>query len=155
MNTKNRILIIFTIIFLFQLRGWSQNKEYSTPFMRTKVCFDFDWQFHKGDIAIKRQVKSGGQGGITDINVEVVTKDTIIDYTNSGSYKVLHPVDWKSVNLPHDWVLEGTFVYVNNMVSQSAANGYLLIDIDFYLKKFEIIELKKIMRLYIVFEMVS
>ncbi|MBN2175359.1 MAG: DUF4982 domain-containing protein [Bacteroidales bacterium] len=106
---------------------------------RTKENFDFNWQFHKGDITIKRQVKVGGQGGITDVNVEVISKDTVIDYTDLNSYKVFYPSDWKEVSIPHDWVVEGTFVHDNTMGSQPAGNGYLPTGIGFYRKEFEIL----------------
>jgi beta-galactosidase len=106
---------------------------------RAKECFDFAWLFHIGDIAIKRVVKVGGQGGITDINVKVVTtKDTVIDYTDVKSATVYNPSDWKEVNLPHDWAVEGTFVHDNSLGSQPAVSGYLPTGVGFYRKEFEI-----------------
>ena len=62
------------------------------PAKEVKENFDFNWQFHKGDIAIKKIVKAGGQGGITDVNVKVITKpDTVIDYKDINSYKIFYP----------------------------------------------------------------
>jgi len=55
-----------------------------------------------------------------------------------NSYKVFYPADWKEVNVPHDWVVEGTFVHDNTMGSQPASNGYLPTGIGFYRKEFEI-----------------
>jgi beta-galactosidase len=110
---------------------------------RKKECFDADWQFHKGDIAMKGIAKVGCQGGITDINVNVITKDTLIDYKDVESATVFYPADWKKVNLPHDWVVEGTFVHDNSLGSQPAANGYLPSGIGFYRKEFEIPETDK------------
>ena len=94
----------------------------------------------------------GGQGGLTDVNVEIITKDTVIDYSNQSSYKVLYPNDWKEVNLPHDWVVEGTFVHDNNLGSQPAANGYLPTGIGFYRKEFEIPEADKGKKISIEFD---
>jgi len=107
---------------------------------RTTENFDFSWLFHKGDIAMKLVVRVG-QGGITDVNVPIISKkDTVIDYTNSESTKVLNPVDWREINLPHDWAVEGTFVHDNSLGSQPAGSGYLPTGIGFYRKEFEIPE---------------
>jgi len=143
MNQKFKRLTTFWGLAIFLLsslpaEGRAQNIQQSNPVKRVRECFDFNWQFHKGDIAIKRQVKVGGQGGITDINVEVITKDTVIYYTDMNSYKVFYPADWKEVNVPHDWVVEGTFVHDNTMGSQPTGNGYLPTGIGFYRKEFEI-----------------
>jgi beta-galactosidase len=128
-------------LLLFPADAKNQNTQQITQDKRSKENFDFNWQFHKGDIAMKKAVKSGGQGGITDINVKIVSaKDTIIDYSNPESSKVLYPADWKEVNLPHDWVVEGTFVHDNNLGSQPASSGYLPTGIGFYRKEFEIPE---------------
>jgi beta-galactosidase len=130
--------IVLVLLLFLSIDGSTQNLQSIASSPRAKENFDFNWQFHKGNIAIKRVTQAGGQGGITDINVEVVTKDTIIDYTNPSSYKVFNPADWKEVNLPHDWVVEGTFVHDNNLGNQPASNGYLPTGIGFYRKEFEI-----------------
>jgi len=119
---------------------------------RTKENFDFTWQFHQGDIAIKRVVRVG-QGGITDINVPVVTrKDTVIDYTDVRSAASLNPGDWKKVDLPHDWCVEGTFVHDNSLGSQPAGTGYLPVGIGFYRKEFEIPQTDKGKKISIEFD---
>ena len=92
---------------------------------------------------MKRVVKAGGQGGLTDINLGLVSKDTVIDYTNINSFKVLYPADWKEVNLPHDWAVEGTFVHDDSMGNQPAVSGYLPTGIGIYRKEFEIPETDK------------
>jgi beta-galactosidase len=143
---RQRLVIFLGITFLLLnilMNGVAQNQQLSSLSHRMKDSFDFNWQFHKGDIAIKRVVRVG-QGGITDINVPVITKkDTIIDYTNFESSKVLNPTDWKEVNLPHDWCVEGTFVHDNTLGSQPAGSGYLPVGIGFYRKEFEISETDK------------
>jgi beta-galactosidase len=106
---------------------------------RTRDNFDFNWQFHKGDIAMKSQVKAGCQGGITDTTVKIITnKDTVIDYSKPESFMSIFPADWEEVNLPHDWVVEGTFMHDNSIGSQPSANGYLPTGVGFYRKEFKI-----------------
>ena len=143
MNRKfNRLAICWGLAFFLvpplPAEGCEQNIQQSNPVKRAKVCFDFNCQFHKSDITIKRQVKVGGQGGLTDVNVEVISKDTVIDYTDLNSYKVFYPADWKEVNVPHDWCVEGAFVHDDALGSQPAGNGYLPTGIGFYRKEFEI-----------------
>ncbi|MBN1998395.1 hypothetical protein JW935_12630 [candidate division KSB1 bacterium] len=124
--------------------GKAQNTQQPAPGKRAKECFDFNWQFHKGDIAMKRVVQAGGQGGLTDVHVIIITaKDTTVDYTDVKSATIFYPGDWKKVNLPHDWCVEGTFVHDNSLGSQPAANGYLPTGIGFYRKEFEIPETDK------------
>jgi len=143
----------FTFLLLnICMNGVSQNQQLLSQSRRVKECIDFNWQFHKGDIAIKRVVRVG-QGGITDINVPVINKkDSVIDYTNSESSKVLNPADWKEVNLPHDWCVEGTFVKDNTLGSQPAGSGYLPVGVGFYRKEFEIPEADKGKKLSIEFD---
>ncbi len=143
---------IFTFLILNLGYINAQNEQNKDTSVRVKNCFDFNWQFHKGEITIKRQVKVGGQGGITDVNVEVIAKDTVINYTDLNSYKVFYPPDWKEINVPHDWVVEGTFVHDNNMGSQPAGNGYLPTGIGFYRKEFEIPAMDLGRKIYIEFD---
>ena len=119
---------------------------------RTKENFDANWQFHKGDMAMKLVVRVG-QGGITDINVPIISKkDTIIDYTNFKSSTSMLPSDWKTVDLPHDWAVEGTFIEDNDLGSQPGGNGYLPTGVGFYRKEFEIPEADKGRKISIEFD---
>jgi beta-galactosidase len=152
---KNR-LIIFPEIILFLLitfgNGKAQDLQQTNLSKRSKENFDFNWQFHKGNIAMKL-VPRVGQGGITDINVPVISKkDTVIDYTNFRSSSSLFPPDWKAVDLPHDWCVEGTFVHDNDLGSQPASSGYLPVGIGFYRKEFEIPEADKGKKISIEFD---
>ncbi|MBN1768026.1 MAG: DUF4982 domain-containing protein [Prolixibacteraceae bacterium] len=82
-----------------------------------------------------------GQGGITDINVPFINKkDTVIDYSNFKSSASFFPPDWKEINLPHDWAIEGNFVEDNTLGSQPGGSGYLPTGIGFYRKEFVIPE---------------
>jgi len=123
------------------------------PSKRTRENFDFNWQFHKGDIAMKPAIKAGGQGGLTDRNVKIITdKDTSIDYADVKSSTVFYAKDWTPVHLPHDWVVENSFVNDNSFGSQPAGNGYLPTGIGFYRKEFEIPETEKGKKISIEFD---
>jgi len=143
---KTAVISVLTISLLFNFVAVKAQAK------RTKMNFDFNWQFHKGDIAMKLVVRVG-QGGITDINVPVIAKkDTVIDYTNFKSSSSIFPADWKEVNLPHDWCIEGTFVEDNTLGSQPGGNGYLPVGIGFYRKEFEIPESDKGKKISIEFD---
>jgi beta-galactosidase len=148
MNRKfERVIVFLGMMFsLLQIpvRGKTQDKQQTTRLNRSRDCFDERWQFHKGDIAMKRAVKAGGQGGLTDARVKIITtKDTTINYNDVSSSTVLYPNHWQPVNLPHDWVVENSFVNDNSLGSQPAGNGYLPTGIGFYRKEFEIPEADK------------
>jgi len=143
--------IAFAMLF-FSIDGNTQNQQSLASGQRAKDNFDFNWQFHKGDIAIKRVVRVG-QGGITDINVPVISKkDTVIDYTDVRSSTSFNPTDWKEVNLPHDWSVEEPFVHDNSLGSQPAGTGYLPVGVGFYRKEFEIPESDKGRKISIEFD---
>jgi len=144
---------ICLFLVLCAIKGMSQNTQQTGLSKRSKECFDFDWQFHKGDIAIKRAVKAAGYGGLTDVNVKVETnKEVVIAYTDVDKAAAFKAEDWKEVNLPHDWCVEGTFVNDNSIGSQPAANGYLPGGIGFYRKEFEIPETDKGKKISIEFD---
>jgi len=106
---------------------------------RVVESFDENWQFHKGDIAIKLAVKAGMQGGLSDANVKREEgEEVLIAYTDRNKVAEYKPSDWKDVNLPHDWLVEESVVHDDNIGSQPAANGYHPTDIGFYRKEFEI-----------------
>lgn len=137
---------------LFSINGISQNQQSTASGQRNKENFDFNWQFHKGDIAMKLVVRVG-QGGITDINVPVISKkDTVIDYSSPESSRSFYPADWKEVNLPHDWAVEGAFLHDNTLGSQPAGSGYLPTGLGFYRKEFEIPETDKGRKISIEFD---
>jgi len=144
--------IVFVLLLFSSINGSAQNQQTVSSGHRIKDNFDFNWQFHKGDIAMKLVVRVG-QGGITDINVPVISKrDTVIDYTNFRSSSSIFPADWKAIDLPHDWCVEGTFVHDNDLGSQPAGNGYLPTGIGFYRKEFEIPESDKGKKISIEFD---
>ncbi|HEY5508445.1 MAG TPA: sugar-binding domain-containing protein, partial [Paludibacter sp.] len=152
---KNTLVIFLCSTFLLAatyVSGKTQDLPQTEPSRRVKDNFDFNWQFHKGDIAMKLVVRVG-QGGITDINVPIIQKkDSVVDYTNFRSSSSLLPADWKAVNLPHDWCIEGTFVDDKDLGSQPGGNGYLPVGIGFYRKEFDIPESDKGKKISIEFD---
>ena len=103
--------------------------------------FDKQWQFFKGDIAIKRAVKAGRQGGLTDANVKRVEgEEVIIAYTDRNKVADYKPADWQNVTLPHDWLVEVPAVNDNSLGSQPGGNGFKPGGIGFYRKEFSIPE---------------
>jgi len=151
-HTLGSFLCALSVSTLVCVGGKAQGLQQVGQTRRVKENFDFNWQFHKGDIAIKKVVRVG-QGGITDINVPVITKkDTLIDYTNVKSSTSYFPADWQNVNLPHDWVVEGAFVNDNTLGSQPGGNGYLPTGMGVYRKEFEIPESDKGKKISIEFD---
>ena len=77
---RRRLIILFSVAFFllaFNADVKPQETTKTAPGKRVKENFDFNWQFHKGNIAMKRSIKAGGQGGLTDANVKLITtKDT-------------------------------------------------------------------------------
>jgi beta-galactosidase len=132
------VLIVTLFLLLIYENTISQEIPKTSSFKRAKECFDFNWQFHKGDISIKQVVRVG-QGGLTDINPQIIErKDTLIDYSDFKNSNVYKPDDWQDVNIPHDWLVEENYVHDDNIGSQPACNGYLPTGIGFYRKVFEI-----------------
>jgi beta-galactosidase len=145
---------ISSLLLVLSINGRTQNQQPGDTGKRVKQNFDFNWQFHKGHIAMKRVVKAGGQGGLTDINVKIIPagRDTVIDYKNVQSANIIYLKDWKEINLPHDWAVEGAFVHDNSLGSQPAASVYLPTGIGFYRKEFEIPEADKGRKISIEFD---
>ena len=147
-----RLILLFSLLFM-HVEGKTQDSQRPALSKRTRANFDNNWRFHKGDIAIKRAVKAGGYGGLTDVKVKVETnKETVIAYTDVDKAAVLKPEDWKEVSLPHDWCIEGSFVNDNSIGSSPAVSGYLPGGIGFYRKEFEIPETDKGKKISIEFD---
>ena len=151
-----RLLPICSLSFILLLNlvdTQAEGLQQISPSRRTKDNFDSSWLFHKGDIAIKRAVKACGYGGLTDVNVKVETnKEAIIAYTDVDKAATFKSDDWKEVNLPHDWCVEGTFINDNSIGSSPAVSGYLPGGIGFYRKEFEIPQTDKGKKISIEFD---
>lgn len=134
---KSTLMFLVLLYPFFSIRGQNSGID-----KRSRENFDNGWQFHKGDIAIKRSVKAGKQGGLSDADVKVAEgEEVIIAYTDKNKVAPYKPSDWRTVDLPHDWLIEeANFVNDNNLGSQPGGNGFRPAGIGFYRKEFEIPE---------------
>lgn len=111
---------------------------------RTRENFDEGWQFHLGNLRIDRAVKAGQYGGLTDANVKMARmEDAGIAYSDKDKAESFDPSAWRSVDLPHDWCVEGEFVNDGSKVIDGApsglvSHGFLPVGIGFYRKEFKI-----------------
>ncbi len=111
---------------------------------RNRECFDFNWMFHLGDIRIERAVKAGQYGGLTDIGIKTERMaDADIAYSDKDKAELYNPKDWRKVDLPHDWCVEGKFINDKSRVIDGApeglvSHGFLPVGIGFYRKEFSI-----------------
>ncbi|MFD1256891.1 beta-galactosidase GalA [Mucilaginibacter terrae] len=143
-----KIIIVFLTVYTANIpyQSYAQSQ-------RLNLNFDADWQFHKGDIAIKKAVKAGRQGGLTDANVKLITGDEeIIAYTDKNKIVPYKPTDWQNINLPHDWLVDEPVVNDNTIGSQRASNGYHPGGIGLYRKEFSVAETDKSKKITIEFD---
>lgn len=107
---------------------------------RTRENFDFDWMFHLGDLRIERAVKAGQYGGLTDNGVKLNNMvDADIAYSDKDKAERYKSKDWKHVDLPHDWCVEGTFANDSlKKIEGVVAHGCYPAGIGFYRKEFSI-----------------
>ena len=47
-------IVILTLSSYFSVNGNVRTVQHDTPSKRDRECFDFNWLFHNGDIAIKK-----------------------------------------------------------------------------------------------------
>lgn len=146
LNVSIYCLLIFEFIYL--------NPAYAqTTTIRSRENFDSGWLFFKGDIPIKRAIKAGKYGGLTDINAKMTGgEETVIAYTDKDQAIGFKASDWKQVDIPHDWCVEGTFVHDDKLGSRPGSNGYLPTGIGCYRKEFEIPETEKGKKISIEFD---
>src|SRR5687767_9010461 len=92
--------------------------------MRETLCFDLAWQFHLGDIdsplpnthiAAYMNNKAGWSRGAARVNFD--------------------DSDWRTVDLPHDWSVEGTISSENHV-----DNGFLPRGVGWYRRLFRLEE---------------
>ncbi|KTD85255.1 beta-galactosidase GalA [Paenibacillus etheri] len=105
---------------------------------RERINFDADWQFHLGDIPISYVVKAGMTGGITDCEMLEQGEWLDIAFVDKGMESNAIPDDWRKVQLPHDWCVEGEYANDPNLGSRPGSNGYLPTGIGYYVKRFPI-----------------
>ena len=118
--------------------------------MREKICFDKGWHFHKGDITypdpnFKGVMYAQAKTKRKEYGPAAVTYDSIPD--SYDKEKGINPERWDAVDLPHDFVIEGTPDEANNN-----ALGYLKYDNAWYRKQFKLSANDKGKRIKLYFE---
>lgn len=104
----------------------------ATAAPREITSLDFDWRFHRGDIPGVVLDRPGG----TDL---LPTKDFLAPTYDDSS--------WQTVNVPHDYVVEGTFD-----PKADEAHGYLAVEPSWYRKTISIPASDKGRRLWLEFD---
>ncbi|MNB92452.1 Beta-galactosidase [compost metagenome] len=103
---------------------------------RSKVQFDGEWSFYKGDIRIPYAVKAGMTGGITDASTRKDGEWLDIAFNDKGMGE--QQLDWSSVSIPHDWCVEQQYVQDEHLGARDGSHGYLPGGIGFYRKGFDL-----------------
>lgn len=121
--------------------------------MREKICFDKGWHFHKGDIKypvpnFKGVMYAQAKTKRKEYGPAAVTYDSHPDSYNKETG--INPERWDAVDLPHDFVIEGTPDEANNN-----ALGYLKYDNAWYRKQFKLDANDKGKRIKLYFEGVA
>ena len=120
--------------------------------MRTKELLDFSWRFYNADLSPKTTTErwAGSKGGAFDFGA------TKMDFDDTK---------WKTVNLPHDFVLDGNykrvnedFSYKNEIPAMEAIDSRLVLagslegSIGWYRKRINVSKEDKGKRFYIFFD---
>lgn len=110
---------------------------------RTRENFDRGWLFHLGDILNQYAIKAGMTSGLTDCAVLEDGIWTEIAYSDRAADGRLNPEEWRMVDLPHDWCVEGEFIHDDRLGAGNGLNGYLPAGVGCYRKEFQIPETDK------------
>ncbi|RKP54434.1 glycoside hydrolase family 2 protein [Cohnella endophytica] len=105
---------------------------------RTLQNFDADWKFHLGDIPIKLAIKGGMTGGVTDTQVIEESEWLKIADFDERERSVINEDEWTRVDIPHDWCVEGSYIYDGDKEKQYRNHGYLPVGVGCYRKVFNI-----------------
>lgn len=78
--------------------------------MREKILLDNDWKFHRGDLPKKKNLMKGAY--YISAKTERMLLGPAAYLTKDDSYafepKEMCDENWENVDLPHDYVIEGT-----------------------------------------------
>jgi beta-galactosidase len=105
---------------------------------RQRLSLDLGWRFHLGDPTAKQSPDSGPN------TIELGSKS---GYASGAAQPRYDDQAWRAVNLPHDWVVEGTFSPAANM-----DHGFLQTGIGWYRKTFHLPAEDLGKRLYLEFD---
>ncbi len=100
---------------------------------RIRQRFNDGWRFYQGDIDVRYAIKAGRTGGLTDIGKMNDGEWTQIAYNDEEQRIDIDERAWKSVTLPHDWVVYGDF-----SKKEWDAQGYLPTGVGCYRKVFDV-----------------
>jgi len=106
---------------------------------RERLLFDFGWKFHRGEVVTKPPR--------THIETYMVTKAGLADGPAALDF---NDWSWQTVNLPHDWVVEGTFSPEENV-----SHGYLPRGVAWYRRGFQLSEADRDKHLTVEFDGVA
>ena len=105
---------------------------------RKKLSLNIDWKFHRGDVAGDEKAHVAG------------VRSTNAGILNGPAGKNYGDADWRSVNIPHDYVNEGEFSAEEDMM-----HGYRPRPNAWYRKSFTLDESFKDKQLMLCFEGIS
>ena len=100
---------------------------------RVHKKFNDGWRFFKGNIDVRYAIKAGRTGGLTDIGEGNEGEWTQIAYNDKEEKITIDERAWKSVTLPHDWIVYGNF-----SKEEWDAQGYLPTGVGCYRKVFDV-----------------
>lgn len=103
---------------------------------REKILFNDRWMFYKGELRIPVAVKAGMTGGITDSASLSEGEWLHIAFNDKGMG--IGDLQWRTLNLPHDWCIEQQYVADESIGSRPGSHGYLPMGVGFYRKVFTI-----------------
>jgi len=102
--------------------------------LRSRSHFDKDWTFYLGDIAVPEAVKAGMASGLTDIGQRQKGKHLEIAFVDKESGAKVDPANWRKLDLPHDWAVEGKVGKSKD--GSDVSHGFLKRGIGYYRKVF-------------------
>ncbi|NQT18711.1 MAG: glycoside hydrolase family 2 protein [Planctomycetes bacterium] len=94
----------------------------NAPKCRERLLLDFDWKFYRGDVQVDRAQGHGATYSMAKAGA--AEEPAKLDYPDET---------WQAVNLPHDWVVGGTFDKADNL-----SHGFLPRGIGWYRRAFRL-----------------
>lgn len=107
---------------------------------KIKEQFTEGWKFHLGNIEVLHPVKSGMAGGLTSSKDVEEGEWLKIAYFDECKIEEPDESQWESVDIPHDWCVEGNYRNDFGKVKHHKSHGYLDGGVGFYRKTFQIKE---------------
>ena len=93
---------------------------------RERLLMDFGWRFHLGDLSL-------AESPIDDDPHMTTYLEAKTGFAKGAATPYFDDRNWRAVDLPHDWAVEGAFDPANNM-----DHGFLPAGVGWYRKTFQI-----------------